>query len=81
MIGRSPIEIASAMRSYEGRVAEHVEKLANPAKYAERWNRMDVRERAGLPRKWREDLQRNPELADVMRGLYEDLTHGYGLMR
>jgi hypothetical protein len=78
MVGRSPGEILSAMKSHEATVAEHVQKLATPAKFAKGWDLMTDRERAGLINKWQKDLRRNQDLADIMRGLYDDLTRGYG---
>lgn len=69
--GKSTREIQKALGSYEKQVALHKEKLANPAKFAERWKTMSAKERQGLLRKWENDAQRNQELADIMKGLLE----------
>jgi RHS repeat-associated protein len=69
--GRSPAEIQKAIGGYERQVALHQQKIANPAKFAERWGQMNARERAGLLKKWQSDLARNQELANVLRGLTE----------
>jgi RHS repeat-associated protein len=71
--GRSVGEIQRAIRSYELLVREHLDKLANPSRYAERWNHMTGREREILLNEWREHLTRNQELADVLRGLLESM--------
>lgn len=69
---RSTKEIQDAIKSYEKRVAEHVEKLANPEKYAKNWENMSVEAREGLLQKWQTDLQRNKNEGYVMRGILRD---------
>ena len=67
--GKSTAEIEKAIRSYERQVALHQQKITNPAQFAERWGEMTAKEQAGLIRHWQQDIVRNQELADVLRGL------------
>jgi hypothetical protein len=71
--GRPLAEIRRGIASYERQVALHAEKIANPARFAERWGRMSAQEQAWLIAKWQRDLARNQELADVLRGLADSL--------
>jgi hypothetical protein len=65
-------EIMRALRSYERQVALHADKLSNPTKYVQNWASLDVREQQGLLNHWQQDLRRNQELADIMRGILQD---------
>jgi len=69
--GRSTAEIRKAIQSYERQVTLHKQKLADPSRYAEDWDHMTPEGRAGLLKHWQEDIQRNQDLADVLRGLLE----------
>jgi hypothetical protein len=69
--GRSTAEIQKAIESYERQVALHEQKIADPSRFADRWERMTAMEREGLIRHWQQDIARNKELADVLRGLLE----------
>lgn len=71
--GRTVREIEKAVSGYEKQVAIHKEKLANPAKFAKDWNKLDPRKKEGLLRHWQEDINRNQELADIMRGLLREV--------
>ena len=71
--GRNTREIQKAVRGFERQVAAHKQKIANPAKFAEKWKSMSAKEQQGLLRKWQKDLQRNQELADVMKGLLKEI--------
>lgn len=70
--GRSLKEITNAVRGYEKNVAEHIDKLANPSRYAKDWAALTPRQQQGLLRKWEKDLRRNKELAVLMRSLVGD---------
>lgn len=72
-VGRSLPEIEKAIASYEGQVARHAEKLANPSAYAEDWALRSAEGQSGLLTKWQNDLQRNQELADVLTGLVQSM--------
>jgi acyl-CoA reductase-like NAD-dependent aldehyde dehydrogenase len=67
--GRSVGEITRAVRRYERQAALHLEKIANPARFAKDWANLTAREQQGLLRKWAHDAARNAEEADVLRGL------------
>ncbi len=69
-------QIEKGIRSLDGRVQQHLAKLANPAQYAESWGSMDERARNGLLGHWAEDIVRLQEEAAVLRGLVEEKTKG-----
>ena len=71
--GRPLAQIQKGIASYEDVVALHLEKIANPEQFAERWGQMGAQEQAGLLAKWQKDAARNQELADVLRGLAESM--------
>ena len=70
---RSVGEIQKSIESLEARSIEHLTKLANPAKQAERWAQMDPREQQGLLQLWEKEATRYQEQADVLRGLLNEL--------
>jgi hypothetical protein len=69
--GRTAAQIAKAVRSYEGQVAEHAAKLKNPARYVRDWSKLSSEAQRGLLKKWTKDMYRNAELAAVLRGMLE----------
>jgi hypothetical protein len=69
---KSASEIKRALRSYENQVALHQEKLSNPAKFVKNWESMSEQAREGLLRHWKQDIIRNQELADIMRGILKE---------
>lgn len=69
---KSTGELQKSVRNYEKQVDLHLEKIANPEKYADRWGSMLQAERDGLIKKWEKDAKRNQELADVMRGILRE---------
>ena len=70
--GKSTAEIRRALRSYEGQVALHQQKMCNPAQFVNDWEKKGPRVQHGLLRHWQEDLTRNQELAEVMRGILRE---------
>jgi hypothetical protein len=66
--------IRSAIRSYEKNVVEHVDKLSNPSKHIKNWDKLSDRQKAGYIKHWQDDLKRNQELRDLMKGLYNERT-------
>ncbi len=70
--GKSAGEIERALRSYERQVDLHRQKLMNPKQFVRDWARKSAHVREGLLRHWQEDLTRNQELAEVMRGLLHE---------
>jgi RHS repeat-associated protein len=68
--GRSAEEISKGIRSFEKQIAEHQEKIMNPAKGIPEWSTLDARQQNALVNsKWPSDIQRLREQADVLRGL------------
>ena len=64
--------VQKAMRSYEKVVQEHLDKLANPEKFATDWASKTPEEQLGLLRKWQKDIERNQELMEIMRGILRE---------
>jgi hypothetical protein len=65
-------EIQRALRSYERLAALHRQKICSPERFVQDWVRKSPRAQQGLLRHWQQDLIRNQELADVMRGLLQE---------
>jgi hypothetical protein len=70
--GKSTAEIQRALRSYERQVELHRQKLANPEQVIGDWHQRHFHVQRGLLRHWHEDLARNQELAEVMRGILQE---------
>lgn len=66
---KSTAEIQRALRSYEGQVELHRQKIHSPEQYVEDWGTLRSQVQSGLLRHWQEDMVRNQELAKIMRGL------------
>ncbi len=67
--GRSTREIRLALQSHEANVAQHAEKLANPARHVSNWSELSRVEQEGIKAVWQRHLTRNREQAEIMRGL------------
>jgi hypothetical protein len=63
---------AGLLRSYERQVDLHRQKLRNSEQFVTDWAMKSARIQEGLLRHWRQDLARNQELAEVMRGILRD---------
>ncbi|MDH3604213.1 MAG: hypothetical protein OEU26_31790 [Candidatus Tectomicrobia bacterium] len=61
-----------ALRSYERQVELHRRKIEHPEQFVQDWDQKSPRVQSGLRRHWQEDLVRNQELADVMRGILRE---------
>ena len=59
--GWSDNSLKRAMKSYPQTIMEHVLKIEEPQKYADRWDAMDEREKNGTLQKWIKDIIRNAE--------------------
>jgi RHS repeat-associated protein len=71
-MNKSTIEIQRALRSYEKQVTVHAEKLNDPARFAEGLSKMEPRAQEGLLRHWQQDLRRNLEFSEIMRGILRE---------
>jgi hypothetical protein len=69
---KSVEEIQRALRSYERQAALHRQKMSSPETFVQDWVRKSPRAQQGLLRHWRQDLTRNQELADVIRGILQE---------
>jgi hypothetical protein len=65
-------ELERALDSYEKQVITHKDKILNPENYISGWEKLTLQVREGLLRKWQSDLDRNQELADVIRGILQE---------
>lgn len=68
-----------ALRSYERQAALHRQKMSSPETFVHDWVGKRPRAQQGLLRHWQQDLTRNQELADVMRGILQE--RGYPGMK
>ena len=70
--GKSVEEIRRALRSYERQAALHRQKMSSPETFIQDWVTKSPRAQQGLLRHWQQDLTRNQELADIMRGILQE---------
>lgn len=70
--GKSTAEIQRALRSYERQVELHRQKMSYPEQFVQDWAHKSLRVQRGLLQHWQEDLARNRELAEVMRGILQE---------
>lgn len=70
--GKSTREIQRAMRSYERQVELHRQKMRHPEQFVEAWDQKNSHAQRRLLRHWQDDLTRNQELAEVMRGILQE---------
>ncbi len=67
-----------AMRKFEARIEEHLNKINNPAEHAEGWAEKDVREQRGLIKHWQKEIENFQKCIDdrieelKKRGDYDD---------
>ena len=66
---KSTAEIQRALRSYERQVELHRQKIHSPDQFVQDWGTLRSHVQSGLLRHWQEDVVRNQELAEIMRGL------------
>ncbi|ACX72187.1 hypothetical protein Metvu_0320 [Methanocaldococcus vulcanius M7] len=66
---KSTREIYKAMKSYLKQVEIHRDKINNPTKYIPNFYQLSDKEQKGLLNKWKKDMERNQELADIMKGI------------
>lgn len=65
-------QLNKSIRNHQKQVDEHLDKIKNPSKYDEKWNEKTQQQREGLIRKWKKDLQRNAEQAEIERRVRRD---------
>ena len=70
--GKRTAEIRRALRSYVRQVELHQLKMNNPEDFVKDWIEKSSRVQRGLLRHWQEDMNRNQELAGVMRGILQE---------
>jgi hypothetical protein len=69
---KSVAEIQRALRSYERQVELHRQKIHSPEQFVQDWSTLRSHVQSGLLRHWQEDVVRNQELAEIMRGLLRE---------
>ena len=72
--GRSATEVAKGVRGHEKQIALHMDKIKNPAKHVKDWANLRPEHQQALIRDWKIDIQRNRDMADVLRGLLDRMT-------
>jgi RHS repeat-associated protein len=67
---RSKQEIEKGIKSIKKQIATHEDKIANPQKHIQEWQKLDPRYRDALVnRKWPSDFQRQKEQLGILKGL------------
>ncbi len=64
--------LLKSIKSHEEQVRIHTEKVREPEKYDAEWNSKTQREKDGLLRKWRKDIQRNAEQAAIEKETFRE---------
>ena len=64
--------LLKSIKSHEEQVRIHTEKVKEPEKYDAEWNSKTQREKDGLLRKWRKDIQRNAEQAAIEKETFRE---------
>ena len=54
-----------SIASHVAQVEEHARKIQNPEKFDSGWLDKDDRQKQGLLKKWKKDLTRNAEQAEI----------------
>lgn len=69
---KSKSRLEKSIKSHEGQVQEHIDKLNNPERYDADWNNKTERQKQGLLKKWQKDLKRNAEQAEIERRVLDE---------
>ena len=69
---KSTTAIQRALRSYLRQVELHQQKIFIPEEYVRNWTERSSRVQRALLQHWQEDMIRNQELADIMRGILQE---------
>lgn len=65
-------QLEKAVSGYEKQVAKHLDKIANPSKPIPNWAKLTPERQQQILRGWQQDIERNRELVDVMKGIIEE---------
>jgi hypothetical protein len=65
-------QLLKGIRKLEKQIASHENWIANPLSKIQNYNDLDSRERAGLIRGWKTDIQRQRELVDILQGILKE---------
>lgn len=69
---KSKPRLEKSLKSHEAQVEEHLDKLRNPEKYDADWDNKTEQQKQGLLKKWRKDLERNAEQAEIERRVLDE---------
>lgn len=75
-VQRTEREIQRAIRSLERRTEEHLQKVANPEKYAEGWSGLSIERQQDMIKYWQKEATTYREQAEVLRGLIKEKFEG-----
>lgn len=64
--------LEKSIASHTAQVEEHARKVQNPDKYDTGWGEKDDRQKQGLLKKWKKDLSRNAEQAEIEIEVWKD---------
>lgn len=69
---KSKPRLQKSLNSHLEQVEEHIRKLLNPAEYDEDWENKTEQQKNGLLKKWKKDLIRNAEQAEIERRVLDE---------
>ena len=65
--------IEKGIRSIEKQILEHQDKIKNPKKYIENWDKLHPGQRkALLAKRWPNDIRRQQEQKRILKGVLEE---------
>lgn len=64
--------LKKSIASHTDQVVKHAEKIANPNIHDSEWEQKDQRARNGLLRKWKKDMERNAEQAEIEIAVWKE---------
>lgn len=72
--GKKTFEIESGIKTLEQRVAEHEQKLSDPAKYdtAKNWYQKTPEQQKGLLNTWKNQIARQKEQINILKGIIKN---------
>lgn len=69
---KSKKQLQKSIVSRVAQVEHHAEKIAHPEKYVLDWDQKDPRYQQGLLQKWKKDMRRNAEQAEIELAVFDE---------
>ena len=65
-------QLKKGIKSIEKQIADHESWIADPQKKVEDWADRDPRYQAGLLKKWQQDITRQKEQVEILKGVLKE---------